>query len=225
MIQVLNYHHVHDGPDPSFRVTPAQFQAQMGCLQEEGIRVLDLDQLLQMVNGERPVEKAVLITFDDGYEDFLNAWPILKAMNMPCVLFLISDFLGGWNRWDPLRKTRHKHLSRAQLQALRDDGVHFGSHSRTHPALTRLNPRRLWREVRGSRQALEETLGVSVPVFAYPGGHVNRLVQTLTAWTYDAGFATDEKTGASPGQPYRIPRLEASLCGSLDAFRGWLRNG
>jgi peptidoglycan/xylan/chitin deacetylase (PgdA/CDA1 family) len=223
MIKVLNYHHVHDGPDPSFRVTPAQFRAQMRCLLEEGFHILDLAQTVQIVNGDRPVKKAVLIAFDDGYEDFLNAWSILKSMNIPCVVFLISGFLGLWNEWDPLRKTRHKHLTLAQLRGLRDEGLHFGSHSRSHPVLTRLNPLRLWREVRGSRRDLEAALGVSIPVFAYPGGHVNQLVQALTAWTYAAGFATGNKAGASPGQPHRIPRLEASLCGSLDAFRDWLR--
>jgi peptidoglycan/xylan/chitin deacetylase (PgdA/CDA1 family) len=50
--------------------------------------------------------KAIMVTFDDGYHDFLEiAWPILEANQIPALLFLATGFVSQAGRlfwWDLL---------------------------------------------------------------------------------------------------------------------------
>jgi biofilm PGA synthesis lipoprotein PgaB len=54
-----------------------------------------MDQILAARAGKLPLpEKAVLITFDDGYHSvYANAFPILKLFNAPAVIAVVGDFV------------------------------------------------------------------------------------------------------------------------------------
>ena len=54
------------------------------------------------VVAHRPLPgRAVLITFDDGYLDFLTyAWPLLKSYGFSATVFLVTDEVGRSNSWD-----------------------------------------------------------------------------------------------------------------------------
>lgn len=223
-IPIFNYHHVHDEADPSFRVTPDQLHTHISFLLEEGFQPITLAQMIQMKDGNQTADNPVFITFDDGYENFLTgAWPVMDDLNIPCTLFIISDTIGKWNDWDGLRKTKYRHLDYHQLRYLSSQGVTMGSHSRSHPMLTFLKQDRLVGELNGSKQALEQVLGVSIDVFAYPGGHVDKSVCQETSHYYKLAFATSRETGAVPGHPYRLPRIDASFCTDLSTFQNRLR--
>jgi peptidoglycan/xylan/chitin deacetylase (PgdA/CDA1 family) len=46
-------------------------------------------------HGQKLPSRAALITFDDGYLDnYTNAYPILKARNLPAIIFLATDYIG-----------------------------------------------------------------------------------------------------------------------------------
>lgn len=223
-IPVLNYHHVHDEADPSFRVTPQLLRQHIQYLLDDGFRPIHLDQMIRFKGTMGTAGNPLLITVDDGYEDFLlNAWPILRAFDVPCTLFVISDYLGKWNDWDGLRKARYKHLGVSELSMLAAAGITLGSHSRTHPILTQLTPHRLLTEVRDSKRVLEDRLGVSIRAIAYPGGHANRQVCAVSGCFYELGFATELEAGASVGQPYCIPRIDASFCPDVQSLQRQLR--
>lgn len=70
-------------------------------------------------------------------------------------------------------------------------GVEFGSHSRTHPILSRLaDPEEVTMEVEGSKQRLDEQMGFPSLHFAYPNGtHADYDDRTLAA-VKQSGFAT-----------------------------------
>src|SRR5579862_5750858 len=93
---VLCYHNIEDtNPDQTYvGVTTAKFVAQLSWLQRNGYSFLSIDDLLAARDGRKPLpEKAVLLTFDDGYESFYTrAFPILKAFHAPAVLGLV----GAW---------------------------------------------------------------------------------------------------------------------------------
>jgi len=208
---VLNYHHVHEGVDPSFRLTPTQLRGQLQLLLSLGYQFIGLDELLRPKTPVDEHESRILVTFDDGYQDFLYyAWPILEELSIPCILFLISDYIGRWNVWDSLRTTDHRHLDLSQLRHLREKGIHFGSHSRTHPSVIYLRRDALRSEVQDSQHKLESLLGTPIRTFAYPGGHVNQRVSQVVQKYYDLAFATHFQAGARPDNLYRIPRLDAS---------------
>jgi peptidoglycan/xylan/chitin deacetylase (PgdA/CDA1 family) len=217
-IPVLGYHHVHRGPDDFFRTSPELFRQQMELLLREGYTPIAPAQLAAMA-GRRADERYVMVTFDDAYVDFRQyAWPILRELRIPAVLFVISDYIGGWNDWDRIRWDRHPHLDATAIAELHREGVIIGSHSRTHPVLFRLRGSALREELAGSRRALEIIIGAPVPVFAYPGGAVDWRVRRATAATYDLAFATVGRLRGATCDRFRIPRFDPCFCGNQDVF-------
>ena len=79
-LSILMYHKVNDLPDNPTTVPVWMFDEQLGRLGELGYNVVDLDAVLDHYTLGKPLpEKAVLITFDDGYRDTLeNALPVLQ---------------------------------------------------------------------------------------------------------------------------------------------------
>ena len=63
--------------------------------------------------------------------------------------------------------------------------IHFGSHTHTHPCLTRLPDAELGPELQAGSESFKEHLGLSPLSLAYPGGHVDQRVEDQAA---DAGF-------------------------------------
>ena len=72
-----------------------------------------------------------------------------------------------------------------QLRELLRAGMTIGGHSRSHPDLTRLPPEEAKMEINGCKEDLEQSLGVPVRFFAYPGGAFNR---DVARWTQEAGY-------------------------------------
>src|SRR5579863_891219 len=97
----LCYHNIEDAdPDQIFvGVTTAKLIDQLSWLDGNGYRFISVDDLLAARAGRKPLpEKAVLITFDDGYESvYTRAFPILKAFKAPAIVALT----GAWMRGEP----------------------------------------------------------------------------------------------------------------------------
>lgn len=95
--RVLMYHHVTENNEMFLpHVTARVFSRQMEYLHRE-YRVLDLDDIIRMLgNGDTLPNRAVALTFDDGYEDvYRNAFPILKKYNLPATVFVSTGFIDG----------------------------------------------------------------------------------------------------------------------------------
>lgn len=100
-LTVLSYHRIVDHSHPLFElspagaVTPDEFERQLRFV-TKNFNVIDLPTLRAFVEGEMPLpDRAVLITFDDGYLDtYTNAFPLLRKHGLPAVVFLITGFVG-----------------------------------------------------------------------------------------------------------------------------------
>jgi biofilm PGA synthesis lipoprotein PgaB len=64
-------------------------------LRANGFSVISIDDLLAAQRGDRPLpDRAVLLSFDDGYASFYaHVYPLLKAFNYPVVLALVGSWL------------------------------------------------------------------------------------------------------------------------------------
>lgn len=98
---VLAYHRLlPDGADtwshPGIVVTPSTFEQQMRVLQEK-FRILSLHEFEQHLATGTPFESgSCLVTFDDGWSDtYTEAWPILRRLGIPAVVFLPTRFIGS----------------------------------------------------------------------------------------------------------------------------------
>lgn len=104
-VVVLTYHRVDepgaDGRDDRLiSATPAQFEAQMAHLAGRYAPV-SVDDVLAARDGGRPLPaRAVLVTFDDGCDDFeRHAWPALARHGVPATVFVPTAFVGRPDRW------------------------------------------------------------------------------------------------------------------------------
>jgi peptidoglycan/xylan/chitin deacetylase (PgdA/CDA1 family) len=99
---------------------------------------------------------------------------------------------------------------------MRDAGMAIGSHSRTHPYLTRSDA--LTREVTGSRRDIERELGCAPEFFAYPFGEHN---ERLAGAVRDAGYhAARGFGGGKKHRPEHLWNLHSiPVTANMSAFR------
>jgi peptidoglycan/xylan/chitin deacetylase (PgdA/CDA1 family) len=93
----------------------------------------------------------------------------------------------------PIHNDGNPLLAIDQLHLLRRLGMEIGSHTLTHPVLTRLGRPRIEHELRESKKILEDTLGEPVSSFSYPKGKFNRTVRTSAV---EAGYRMARATQA-----------------------------
>jgi peptidoglycan/xylan/chitin deacetylase (PgdA/CDA1 family) len=105
---VLLYHRVAAmSRDPqALCVSPERFERQMAHLRRETTPIGLAELIRAMASGDAP-DRAVAVTFDDGYEDNLEiALPILEAHDVPATFFITpcADDKPGEFWWDDLER-------------------------------------------------------------------------------------------------------------------------
>ncbi len=105
---VLAYHRVKRlADDPQLlAVTPDRFDEQLAALTRRFTPV-SLDELVGAMRGDTLPERAVAITFDDGYEDNLtHALPLLEKHDVPATVFVTSGTVASRSElwWDELER-------------------------------------------------------------------------------------------------------------------------
>ncbi len=97
---VLSYHDIPQdgqkvGPFDRFAVASRNFGEHLDWLAEHGYHFISIQQIIDAHAGKAPLpDKAVLLTFDDGFESFYTrVFPILKARHIPAVEALIGTWM------------------------------------------------------------------------------------------------------------------------------------
>jgi peptidoglycan/xylan/chitin deacetylase (PgdA/CDA1 family) len=190
----------------SLYVTPRMFRFQMWYLKTAGFKVVALHEILSFIGGKNSNKRLVSITFDDGYQDFYdNAFPVLKTYNFPSTVFLVSDLVGKENLWDAQGRERLLHWD--SILEMKDAGVVFGSHSKTHPFLSKLSGEQLADEIKDSKFLLEERLKNPVDFFCYPNGdYDNRVLETVATAGYKGAVTTKRGLIHRNDSPFEIRR-------------------
>ncbi len=174
--RVLMYHSIsrHDDYD-ALCTSPERFEAQMLHLKRHKLRGVAMRELCRTMNtGD--AKNLVGLTFDDGYEDFLNtALPTLEKLGFSATLFVVAGMLGEENTWEHRDgpTIRLRLLDAGGVREVSERGMEVGSHTVTHPRLSGLEPAMLAREVGDSRQMLAEIVGAPVEGFSYPYGDLD----------------------------------------------------
>ncbi len=178
---ILQYHDITPHPRVGGTwITPVQFAVHLRELRRLGYRLPRPDD-----TWDHP-SACVWFTFDDAMEGVLRyAFPLLRAQGGIGVVFAVTAYLGHTNRWDASFGRPGRHLSAEELIRLHRAGWVIGSHSHTHPDLTRLTPRERERELRRSREILEDLLNAPVEGFSYP---FNRWSPTVVRDVERAGY-------------------------------------
>jgi len=203
-VPVLMYHRVDaDVPrDPVGRdltVEPASFEAQLRYLHEHRIVTLTAAELVQAVARGRHPLRAVVLTFDDGYDDAATvALPLLVKYAARGTFYVSSGFVGT-----------ARHLTWRQMRAMRAAGMEVACHGTEHLDLSMLGRAAQLREAGGCVKRFAHYLGGAPPVtYAYPAGKYNA---TTLEVMHDLGMraAFTELPGnvTSLAHPFVLPRL------------------
>jgi len=152
------------------------------------------------------------------YQDpFSETQRLLRSRDYEVVLRLIDclDADGKISRSAPA--ALHP-LTWEMLAEMRDAGMTIGSHSKTHAFLTNESDERVQQEVRGSRNALQQRLGIQAGFFAYPGGCFNTtIVEAVRSAGYRLAF-TDCRHRDERYPMLTIPRRGLWQRSCLDRF-------
>ncbi|MFN2431286.1 MAG: polysaccharide deacetylase family protein [Gemmatimonadota bacterium] len=228
-VLVLCYHRVGEPPSSPlarYMVSPGRLDSQLRQLRERGFRFLDLNGLRRVILGEDLGGSAACVTFDDGYLDNLELGvPVLEAHSCPATFFVVTERVGRTADWDPLLGDAAL-MTWEHLRDLRQAGFGVGSHTSTHPWLTRLEPEAMQLELRGSRETVEDRLGEPCCGLAYPYGHRDeRVVAAAGAAGYELAFTVKSGFARLHTHPLQVPRCEVSSSDDAWSFPLKVRYG
>jgi peptidoglycan/xylan/chitin deacetylase (PgdA/CDA1 family) len=155
-------------------------------LDTAGFRTLPLAETLQPTPSD-PLR--IGITFDDGFRNVLRFGVTPLAQHrFHAIEFLVADLIGKGNEWEQREGEAPEALMDvAEIREWLAAGHGIGSHSLTHPYLTRISRVRAREEVTASRKQLQDLFGLPIDHFCYPYGDWNEAVRDLVQ---DAGYKT-----------------------------------
>lgn len=213
---ILMYHSVN--PNHPFSILPNEFEQQIKFL-VSNYQVLPLKDFLNFN------ENSLAITFDDGYEDnFYYALPILKKYNCPATFFICTGFVT--EKIDITRKGVYrglKPLSVNQVKEMKKEGMDFGSHTHTHPILSKISLEEAKKEIHKSKIILENILGDEVKVFAYPQGQINTfnkdIISILKEEKFQMACSTIWGSNIKNTNPFIIRRIRIDKEDTLKDFQ------
>lgn len=132
--------------------------------------------------------KLVTTSWDDGHSLDLRTAGLLARHGIKGTFYA------------PVNYNKRQVLTSSELHELRSMQMEIGSHTVSHPVLTQLRAEDIFREMRESRERLEQLLGEPVTSFCYPKGKFNatavslvskagyRLARTTVEFRQETGF-------------------------------------
>jgi peptidoglycan/xylan/chitin deacetylase (PgdA/CDA1 family) len=193
------YHHVAATAPPgryarALTVSPQEFAQQLRWLRRRGCTLVLASRLVRDAREGELAPCEVALTFDDGYVDASTiAAPLLIENGAVGTFFIATGEVGTPG-----------HVSIAQVQDLKAQGMELGAHTVHHADLTLLTPTARAGEIGDSIAALQTWTKMPVTDFAYPAGRYDAGVEAALARAgVGAAFTT---------QPGRIgPRAMADV--------------
>jgi len=208
-IPILMYHHIRDFSDPNdqigtnLSVSPNSLARQLDLIAQRGYTTTTFEQL----SLGKIVNKPIILSFDDGYENFYtNAYPELTKRGMTAVVFIIT----GLHSAD--------YLTEGQIKEISDAGFEIGSHTISHPDLSKSTPGKVLSEVGESKKSLEQITGKAVHGFCYPSGKYNQsVIEAIRESGYS--YATTTKSGIGDfSSPFELSRYRVNRDTDINTY-------
>lgn len=209
---VLCYHGVSETWPEDTAVRPGELRRAVRAFVRAGYRGATLAEALS-----GPVEgKVLVVTFDDANRSVGDlAAPILDELGVPGTVFVPTVYAGtetpmGWDGFDRWLGTEHEDellcMAWERLRELAAAGWEVGSHTRTHPRLSRIDPGALATELVDSKRECEAGLGAPCESFAYPYSDYDQRVVEAAAKAGYRYAVTVPRRAAEP-HPLEWPRV------------------
>jgi len=224
-IPILLFHAVTDRPGPdlaTWSVTPERFRQHLDCLRDEGRTPLTVSGFAAAITGGQQLpERPVVVSFDDGYADFVPAAEEMAARGMVSTMYVTTGHLVGS---PTVGMPSAPMLTAEQLAPLETLGVEIGAHSHHHYHVD-VAPRSVaLDEIRRPKVILEDLLGHPVASYAYPHGSYRAAVrQQVRAAGYTSACAVRNAFSSVGDDPFSLARLTVREFTTTDTVRDWLQ--
>ncbi len=227
------YHSISDCDEstihPYYRTatSPTVFAQHMQFLHQNNyLAVGPSDAVACMEASDLGAARPVVITFDDGFEDFYTqAFPILNQYGFSATMYLPTAYIGQARQTFKGRDC----LTWSQVREMRTAGIQFGSHTVTHPQLKSLDVATVEYEIRASKDTIEQELGCGVKSFSYPYAFpetdrtfTQGLRGILDRAGYENGVSTAIGTADRADDRLFMKRLPVNSCDGAPLFRAKL---
>jgi peptidoglycan/xylan/chitin deacetylase (PgdA/CDA1 family) len=234
-VPILAYHSISENlfgyshPYYQINTSPKVFTDQMKWLRNEGYRTLDLNELPATLHSGSDLSKCFVITFDDGYRDFLTeGWPVMHQCGFSATVFLATDRI----QTSPRRIEGADYLTWQDVRELHAQGIFFGSHTVSHPDLRSLEPEEIDYELGYSKEVIEQMLGAPVRSFSYPfpfpeedQNFTRYLSDALENHGFENGVSTIIGRATRDSSRFFLPRLPVNSWDDISLFRAKIEGG
>lgn len=205
VLPTLMYHHVENldkaktEGHASLTVGTENFRKHMQYLKDKAYNVLSMTSLLDFFDhGTAIPKKSVLLTFDDGYEDFnTDAAPILREFGFPSTMFIPTGLVQnpGYLQWSEIK----------DLSA--NSKVQMSNHTWSHHNMA-ASSAVIQKEI-GTADTQLTQAGLNTPkFFAYPYGLTSKqAVSYLSQTGYLIAFTTEHGSTLCKQQRLTLPRI------------------
>ncbi|OPY67835.1 MAG: Poly-beta-1,6-N-acetyl-D-glucosamine N-deacetylase precursor [Syntrophorhabdaceae bacterium PtaU1.Bin034] len=141
-VVVVAYHDITREVVAEEDITPEEFIEQLDFFRTNGYRPVSISDVEAAARGQKPLpDKAILLTFDDGYISFYQVvYPALKVFNFPAVLSVVTSWADGRANPDGFYRNK-KFMTWDQIREVADSGlVTIASHTDSLHRHVRANP-------------------------------------------------------------------------------------
>lgn len=215
---IVAFHRVSEQlAEDSLTCSPAKFEAFCRFFRRYA-RVVPLAEQVAACREGKDMRGTVSITFDDGYLDnFEVAAPILRSLQIPATFFITTAFIGSRviAPWDAHLALQPGWMSWDNVRSLVAQGFGLGAHTDTHVDMGSADMETLRTELEVSKRKIDQQLGISVELFAYPFGNLENITDRSRELVRELGFVCCASSyggvnavGTSPYHLRRIPIAE-----------------
>ncbi|MCX6706530.1 MAG: polysaccharide deacetylase family protein, partial [Candidatus Woesearchaeota archaeon] len=211
-VPVLIYHAVKDGKPGETIISVEKFSEQMKYLNDEGYKTISITDLVNfMKTGAAVPEKAIVLTFDDGWISIKDVIPILNQYGFKASFWIFpgTGIGGPYMGWNDI------------IDISKNPNFEIGSHSMTHPwdkqdnLVTWVDGKTAGKtekdaeqEIKESKRILEEKIGKDVKYFAWPVGWYNdKLISIAKDAGYQGLLTVEDGANYQGDDVFRIKRI------------------
>ncbi len=222
---ILMYHNIDE--KAGFNTVSAEnFERQLRFVKQHW-QFTDMDTYVRECHTN---PRLATLTFDDAYYClFTFGQGILGELDIPVTVFVPVYHVGSDNCWDEEEPEYQKigTLSWWAIEQLSQNPLFtFGSHGMTHVSLRYFKKEGTVKDLRESKEILEEHLQKAVDYYAFPYGQKRDFGYATPELLQEIGFkaacTTLWKLNNLRENPYRLHRVEVRPTDSLEDFQRYL---
>jgi len=223
IVNILTFHHIHNQQD-SLSITPSIFEKLISEL-KKNYTFISYEDFTQIILGKKtPKKNSVLISIDDGYLDnYIYAYPILKKLDVPAVIFLITNNIltSSTCRAKLLYFRTHKELqinsdkklfiNKCEIQKMKNSGlISFESHTTSHMVCKNINESVLKKEFSKSLEFIKDLDKKEFYGFCWPRGYFDKTALEVIKKFYSFSFSTIDGGHNFDDDLYTLKRIDCS---------------